>query len=113
MKTPELLRSLGEMIRSKRVAAGLSQRALGERAGIGGKYVSEIERGTRDIPISTLLTIVQPGLHLQLDIAFRQKDVGSPAGPAHNDVAAEIGELPMEIRAKVVTIVRGILELAQ
>jgi transcriptional regulator with XRE-family HTH domain len=114
MSSGELLRSLGEMIRASRISAGLTQRTLGDRAGIVGKYVSEIERGTRDVPLSTLFAIVEDGLQLQLQIAFLQKgnDGGRIALPMNIEaIATLIVELPAEPRAKVVALVRGILEL--
>src|SRR5580704_15434933 len=64
-------RKLGALIRTCRSAARLTQAELGRRAGIVGKYVSEIERGTRDIPFSTLRAIAEDGLGLVLDVRFR------------------------------------------
>ena len=61
-----LLRAVGEQIRSARLAANLTQTQLGERAGLVGKYVSEIERGTRDVPLSTLQALVERGLGFRL-----------------------------------------------
>jgi transcriptional regulator with XRE-family HTH domain len=69
----DLLRSVGELIRSASATAGLTQRELGERAGIVGKYVSEIERGTRDLPVSTLFAIAEGGLQRRLEISFRDR----------------------------------------
>lgn len=114
MTADELLLSLGELIRAHRVRVGLTQRALGERAGIVGKYVSEIERGTRDIPVSTLLVIVEHGLQLQLDIAFHARSRGAVHVPMPVlDLAAMIADLPVERRARVMSVMRGILELAR
>ncbi|HEY3802835.1 MAG TPA: helix-turn-helix transcriptional regulator [Kofleriaceae bacterium] len=111
MTAVELLGELGEMIRTHRVAAGMTQRALGERAGIVGKYVSEIERGTRDIPLSTLVAIVEYGLKEHLMVSFRS-DAGSL--PAHvADLASAIAELPTEVRSKLIPIVRGIIDLSR
>jgi transcriptional regulator with XRE-family HTH domain len=113
MNSNALLRSLGELIRSNRIAQGLTQRALGDRAGIGGRYVSEIERGTReDLPLSTLQAIVERGLELHLEIGFHVKGVAREL-PAHvAQVAAKIAELPAETSASVLLLVRGIVELA-
>ena len=36
--------SIGQYIRDRRKAAGLTQRALGELAGVGVRFVSELER---------------------------------------------------------------------
>ncbi len=37
--------SVGQYVRDRRKAAGLTQRALGELAGVGPRFVSELERG--------------------------------------------------------------------
>jgi y4mF family transcriptional regulator len=38
-------REIGEFVRARRKTAGLSQRELGEFAGVGTRFVSELERG--------------------------------------------------------------------
>jgi transcriptional regulator with XRE-family HTH domain len=110
------LRRLGALIRTCRSAAQLTQAELGKRAGIVGKYVSEIERGTRDIPFSTLRSIAEDGLGLVLDVRFRP-DAGSattrdeiPA--AVETLARDIMALAPEQRARVVTIIKILLRLA-
>jgi transcriptional regulator with XRE-family HTH domain len=97
--------------------AGLTQRALGERAGIVGKYVSEIERGTRDVPLSTLLAIVERGLQLQLEVVFRapgatgrELDV---VRTALEDLMQSIVDLPTQQQQRVIALLRGIVELVR
>lgn len=115
------LRALGNMIRSKRMAANLTQAQLGKRAGIVGKYVSEIERGTRDIPFSTMHAIVEDGLDLRLDVRFGTAAEGGgrgskPAAPLPRSVellARAIAELPAEPRAAVLATVRNLLRLVR
>jgi len=111
MPTTELLRVLGEKIRSKRVAAGLTQNQLGKKAGIVGKYVSEIERGTRDTPISTLRAVAESGLgcRLVVEIEPRNGRVGymSPV----EEMARLVAELPTDDRNRVLAIIRSITEL--
>lgn len=117
MSPDTLQRSLGELIRTSRVAAGLTQEELGARAGIVGKYVSEIERGTRDVPLSTLLSIVE-GLGLSLDIRFQQR-TGAPQPQRPplprpvDEVARLIAEVAPEQRGKVLAIVRSVISLAR
>lgn len=112
-----LKKAIGQQVRSHRVAAELTQDALGKRAGIVGKYVSEIERGTRDIPISTLQAVVEGGLGMKLEIEFRPKNGSKPhirlpaLPPTVEEVARAIAALPEKERARVVTIVRGIVGL--
>lgn len=116
MTTRRLLRLVGELIRTTRISRGITQRVLGERAGIVGKYVSEIERGTRDVPLSTLLAIVEHGLGRRLAIRFENADEASqgvllPAGV--EQVAIAISALPDATRAKVLHVVQAILELTR
>ena len=110
------LRKLGALIRTCRSAAQLTQAELGRRAGIVGKYVSEIERGTRDVPFSTLRAIAEDGLGLVLDGRFR-----ATAGTAatHDEIPAPIAGLAREIagltpeqRSRIVTIIKILLRLA-
>lgn len=115
MKSDQFLRSLGESIRALRGDVGLTQHQLGSRAGIGGKYVSEIERGTRDLPVSTLYSIVERGLQLQLDIAFRGKGKPTAAPLPRNveEVALLIASLPMSTRDRLVEVIRTMVELTK
>lgn len=108
----EHLRLLGDQIRASRIAAELTQRELGDRAGIVGKYVSEIERGTRDIPFSTLAAIVERGLQRQLVVSFQHQ--GTIRVPSYlEDLALAIGALSEEPRARVISVVRTVLELTR
>jgi y4mF family transcriptional regulator len=42
--TKETTAGIGKYVRDRRKAAGLTQRALGELAGVGPRFVSELER---------------------------------------------------------------------
>ncbi len=108
------LRALGQLIRARRVSAGLTQSELGRKAGIVGKYVSEIERGNRDVPFSTLRRIVEDGLGLSLDIRFEAKGAhrAAPMPPLSSELR-EIAELPAESRKAVLAVVRAVLALVR
>jgi transcriptional regulator with XRE-family HTH domain len=112
--TQAALRALGHLIRARRVAAGLTQSELGRKAGIVGKYVSEIERGNRDIPFSTLRAIVEEGLGLSLDVRFEVKSHprSAPMPPIAPELR-EIAELPAETRKAVLSVVRALLGLVR
>lgn len=113
MSAVKLLRAVGEQIRAKRTDLKLTQRELGERAGIVDKYVSEIERGTRDVPFSTLYAIVEHGLELQLDVVFRPREQPLRFPTRLDEVWSRIGALPGEAQAKIADIIRTILELTR
>src|SRR5919109_5663669 len=42
--------AFGELLKRYRVAAGLSQEALAERAGLSARAISDLERGARRVP---------------------------------------------------------------
>ena len=115
MSSRTLLTTLGARIRAARGLAGFTQADLGDRAGIVGKYVSEIERGTRDIPMSTLQAIVEPGLGMSLEIVFRPKGSASRSSlpSAIEELAVLIAELPTDQQVRILDLVRRILELAR
>lgn len=51
----QLLRTLGERVRARRLALGLSQEALAERAGMHRNYVGGIEQGRRNVAVVNLV----------------------------------------------------------
>lgn len=60
-------RTLGERVRAQRLRLGLSQERLGERAGMSGRNIGDIERGVRNVTLYNLVRIakaleVDPGL---------------------------------------------------
>lgn len=110
MSAIKLLRAVGEQIRARRTDLKLTQSELGERAGIVDRYVSEIERGTRDVPFSTLYAIVERGLELQLDVVFRPRDQ-QRLETRLDEMWSRIGALSGEAQAKLADIIRSILEL--
>ena len=55
----EVLRKLGEKVRSYRHERGLTQEALAESLDLSVAYVSLIERGGRNPPYTTVLAIAR------------------------------------------------------
>lgn len=78
--------------------------------------MSEIERGTRDLPFSTLHALVHDGLERHLEIGFGARPTVTPARStlprAVERFARELAELPAEERAVVLAIARGAVKLA-
>lgn len=50
-------RAFGQRVRELREAAGLSQEAFAERAGVHRTYVGSIERGERNVSIDNIVRI--------------------------------------------------------
>lgn len=54
MTADALAKKLGKRIREERAKKGISQVDLAIQAGLSANYVSEIERGVRDVKVSTI-----------------------------------------------------------
>ena len=50
-------RSLGQRLRALRKQRGLSQERLGDRAGLSGKFIGEVERAKKSISIDSLYRV--------------------------------------------------------
>lgn len=62
----EAKRGLGERIRARRNALGISQEALADRSGVHWTFVGQVERGQRNLSLQNLLKLaagleVDPG----------------------------------------------------
>lgn len=66
----ELLTELGEVVRRRRLSLDLSQEELARRAGVHRTYLSDIERGARNITI-TVLTRLAEALEVRVSRLFR------------------------------------------
>jgi transcriptional regulator with XRE-family HTH domain len=58
---------LGQRLRALRKQQGLSQERLGERSGLSGKFIGEVERGEKSISIDSLYHVA-----VALDIPLRE-----------------------------------------
>ena len=67
-----LLAAFGAAVRRLRVAQGLSQEALADRAGIHRTYVGDVERGTRNV---SLINIERLAVALDVDLAGLMQQV--------------------------------------
>ena len=69
----EFLCKLGEAIRERRLALGLSQEEVATKADVHRTYLSDIERGTRNITIRMLVQIANA---LQVNLAHLTRNCG-------------------------------------
>lgn len=51
-------KEIGEFVRARRKASGLNQQQLGELAGVGTRFVSELERGKPTVRLDTVSKVV-------------------------------------------------------
>lgn len=108
-----LMERLGARLREIRERAKLSQEAVGERAGFSGKYIGEIEKGVRDVPLSTLRAVVEAGLGLRIDAFFgeRPRRASAEKAPLARDVeltATMLATLPMKMRRPLLALVEAV-----
>lgn len=54
----DLGKDIGEFVRVRRKAGSLSQRELGELAGVGTRFVSELERGKPTVRLDAVNKVV-------------------------------------------------------
>lgn len=113
MSATKLLRVVGEQVRMRRLALKLTQHELGKRAGMVDRYVSAIERGTRDVPLSTLYRLVEHGLDRRLDVVFLPRSDNEHSGARVEEAWRRVTTLPSEVQARVADLVFAILELAR
>ena len=61
LRTP----ALGELLRQRRIAAGLTQEELADRARISVRAIGDLERGVRRTPHKDTLRLLAEALSLQ------------------------------------------------
>jgi len=60
---------IGQMVKSERIKAGLTQEELAIRSGTTKNYISRIENNKSDIELRTLRKIIEIGMMKKLEIA--------------------------------------------
>ncbi|MGH2586645.1 MAG: helix-turn-helix domain-containing protein, partial [Dehalococcoidia bacterium] len=111
--------SFGDLLRRYRVAAGLSQEALAERARLSPRAISDLERGLRRAPYQETVRLLADALDLPLaDRTTLQATVsrrrGVRAAPSDPAAAHSLGNLPAALtsfvgRAQELTDLRQLL----
>ncbi len=66
----DLKKQIGEQIRTIRKLKGLTQESLADRSGVSFSYISDVERGTRNISLVSLEKIMH-ALEINADEIFK------------------------------------------
>lgn len=113
-------KTLGIRLRNRRQQLKLTQDEVATRAGFSSKYISEIERGCRDMPLSTLCRIVEQGLEWRVDEAVfgltSQSEINeneAPVSPLVQKLALELSALPDDKQSEIVHLLSGITRLVE
>jgi transcriptional regulator with XRE-family HTH domain len=67
MPVPAISKRFGIAVRSRRIAVGITQEALAERAGLHATYVGMVERGVRNPTLDVAARIAR-GLRVELPV---------------------------------------------
>jgi transcriptional regulator with XRE-family HTH domain len=113
-----VLDRLGAGLRRLREARALTQEEVAGRAGFSAKYVSECERGLRDVPLTTLCAIVEAGLGASLADVLRGTAAAAAATRAAfpravTALCRDVSALPPPERRAVVGVARAAILLAR
>ena len=76
--TDHLLRNLGIALRARREAAGFSQESYADTIGMHRTYYSAIERGEKNLQLSTLERICN-GLQCRMWEVLKESEPANPA----------------------------------
>src|SRR3989454_12190405 len=105
---------LGRRLRALRKQRTLSQERLGDRAGLSGKFIGEVERGDKSISIDSLYRI-----SVALEIPLREltdvradKPSAVPSEDAEKVFALVSGRRPPADIRKVYRVLRAIFDRA-
>lgn len=96
--------TFGALLRDLRLASGLSQEALAERAHMSSGGISVLERGTRRAPQRETMRLLADALQLSSDDRLRLEQAARRSGSARRrnapntpSAAAEVGNLPFAL----------------
>ena len=78
MNVDELLKRLGNAIRARREALGLSQEAFGDHIEVNRAYYGDLERGTRNPTVHSLDRVAK-GLGTTVATLFTEAEHGASA----------------------------------
>lgn len=91
----DIVKIIGERIRMHRTRKNLSQDALGDIAGLHGKYIGQLERGEKNATIVSIEKVAR-ALELPLEILFENIVLGE----TYNDNLYECYNLIVEMTDK-------------
>jgi len=110
----EVKRMFGEAIRNQRIRLHLSQEALADRAGLHRTYVSDVERGSRNISLDTIERLAG-ALRISVSTLFKRAGNGGGQDPFIDILMVEDNprDVALTIRAFQKARIANILHVAR
>lgn len=69
----DILQKVGNKIKEIRKIRGISQETLGEKAGLSSNYIGQIERGQKQVTLTTLVQIAD-ALEVDISLFFEESE---------------------------------------
>ena len=98
---------IGERIRMYRTRKNLSQDALGEMAGLHGKYIGQLERGEKNATLESIEKVARA-----LDVPFEVLFENIVGGGTQNDIPKKCYDLLTPLSLKEQTAILDLIEKA-
>lgn len=77
-KLQEVRETLGESVRTARLVSGISQKELAVKAGLNRVFISDVERGTRNVSLDSIARIADA-----LDLELCDLFIAQPGRAVH------------------------------
>jgi transcriptional regulator with XRE-family HTH domain len=106
LRTKSKKTDVARRLRTFREAAALTQEALGQRADIQAKYISEIENGHANPSIAVLSQLIERGLGIPLATFFTPSDASDDLAKL---VALFAGQ-PVATRKRALRVLRALID---
>ena len=115
MTTLDVRKEFGAAVRAHRLRLGMSQEALAERAELHRTYVTDVERGARNLSLESISRLAR-ALEISIDSLFSpasEKPGSKPSSPSLNSEEIAISILLVEDDPKDVELTVGAFRKAK
>lgn len=105
----DISKTIGERIRTYRVRKKLSQDALGEIAGLHGKYIGQLERGEKNPTIGSIEKVAR-ALNLPLETLFENIIIGEKQNQIPKDCYDILTPLSLKEQKFIFDLIKKAIE---
>ena len=102
-------KSISERLRTYRTRKKLSQDALGELAGLHGKYIGQLERGEKNATLESVEKISR-ALNLPLELLFENIVVGNTENEIPKECYDLLTPLPQKEQKAILELIKKAID---